>query len=168
MSDKQCGVKVRVQLSAPWGCQGSENKPKVLGFEHQYSKKFYLAFSSPHLQPASPLPPFFKPGSSDMPSCLPCASLTSNSFHLIVLLPLSAPSCRNYWWQNSSSLGPGQMSSCHSAPTPSPKAAGFTIPAFFFLFSHRESRALTQWWSIYLACRRPLIQSQVPQKTWGS
>lgn len=57
LSDKQCGVRVRIQLSAPSGCQGSENKPKVLGFEHQYSKKFYLAFSYPHPHPASTLPP---------------------------------------------------------------------------------------------------------------
>lgn len=76
LPDQQCGVRVQVQISAPWGCQGSGNKPKVLGFEHQYSKKFYLAFSYPQPHPASATTPPFKVGSSDMPSCPPCASLT--------------------------------------------------------------------------------------------
>lgn len=143
LSDKECGVRCEFSSQHPGGCQGGGNKPKVLGFEHQYSKKFYLAFSSPpHPHPASTLlPPLSKQGTQTCPLvCLVRHQLlhprAGNNFHLIVLLPLSAPSCRNYWWQNSSSLGPGQMSPCHSAPTHPPQQQD--LPAFFFLFSHRE------------------------------
>lgn len=77
LPDKQCGVRMQVQISAPWGARVEGINPRSLGSNISTAKRSMLLFHTPN--PTQPLPPpLFKAGSSDMPSCLPCASLTSS------------------------------------------------------------------------------------------
>ena len=119
--DKQM---VQVQISAPWGCQGRGNKPKVFGFEVQYSKSSFLFFHLPPSPTPIPPPPFFFPiQRRELRHALLSVPCVTNfftrgrgiTFHLIVLLPLSAPQLQKLLMAK---LLP---SPCHSAPPPPPE-----------------------------------------------